>query len=339
MKVRFQHEKFTRVRFFSSRKVLLRQIASSGGVLLQDPGLPARFSLPAFALARGEDCKRWRELERVLGWLHGRKVERSRKLIVAGGGAALDLGALAASLYRRGMGLVFVPSTLLAMVDASLGGKSAVDRASREGLEKNFAGTFYPANEVWIYPGLLATLPERERLSGACEVWKTLWLSGRKGGDGALIEFVRTGRVSPALAVLIRFCLKFKAGIVERDPMDSLRIRECLNYGHTVGHALEAMAKGRLSHGEAVLWGMAVESEGGMRERVLEVIRRLGLSLPREFGLPEGRWRTLLERDKKLKRGILELTVAVAPGKLQRKRISPQLLARRARAFPEFARL
>src|SRR5690606_15891420 len=137
-------------------------------------------------------------------------------------------------------------------------------------------------------------------------------------------EFVRTGKTGPGLTRLIRACLATKITFVEKDPLDEKRIRECLNYGHTVGHALESLANGRLSHGEAVLWGMAVE--GGvlgrkgqaMRARALKAVQSFGLSLPEEFFFPGARWAPLLSSDKKSRRGKIEMTVLERPGLLRK---------------------
>jgi 3-dehydroquinate synthase len=335
MKLSFRTAKATQIRFFSSFKAMKPE-----GFLFLDAGVPAaKFDLPTFALKAGEEGKRWRNVESGLEWLAAQKAERSQSLVVLGGGAALDAGAMVASLYRRGMRLVLVPTTLLAMVDATLGGKTAVDREGAEGLNKNFAGTFYPADEVWVCLDFLATLPFRERLSGAGEVWKTLWLAGKKS-DLALVEYLASGKVSPALGKIVKQCLEVKKRFVEKDPLDTKRIRESLNYGHTIGHALESLAQGRLSHGEAVFWGMAAEStllgRGGkkMLGLVKEKIRELGLELPPEFGLPAERWLPLLQADKKAKGGLLELTVLSAPGKLRKKKISPADLADSIKAFP-----
>lgn len=333
MQLRFRTAKTTQIRFFASLKAMKPE-----GFLFVDEGVPG-LTWEGFAFKGGEGGKRWREVETALEWLAAQKAERSQNLVVAGGGAALDTGAMVASLYRRGMPLVLVPTTLLAMVDATLGGKTAVDRESGEGLNKNFAGTFYPADEVWICLDFLATLPFRERLSGAGEVWKTLWLAGKKS-DLALLEFLASGKVSPNLSKIVKQCLEIKKRFVEKDPLDTKRIRESLNYGHTIGHALESLAGGRLSHGEAVLWGMAAESAllGRSGKKMLglvrEKIRALVLEMPPEFSLPPERWLPLLKADKKAKGGILELTILSAPGKLKRKKISPAELADSIKAFP-----
>lgn len=334
-------ERRTKVRFFSTKKQLAAALAKSRRpVILLDQGLPwdAPLPGPVIPCRGGEASKHWNELGNILESLAKERVERSQTFFVLGGGAACDLGALAAGLYRRGMPLVLVPSTLLGMVDASLGGKTAVDH----GALKNFAGTFYPADEVWICPELLETLAPRERLSGACELWKMLWIAGGKTKDQALLAFVAGGAAGPGLLRLIKRSLAEKARIVERDPLDLKRVREVLNFGHSAGHAIEAAAKGGLSHGESVLWGMAVETQLlGMKGRKMagelrRVIAALGLNMPPLFReVSELEWTSWLRGDKKMRSGKLEMTVLTAPGRAARLRLDPRRLSWALKAFPE----
>ena len=335
MQLRFDTSARTKVRFFASARELETALAARAAFALLDPKAPVRVRGPARTLPEGEACKRWAELGASLEWLAAEKAERSAVLAGIGGGATLDLAGFAASLYRRGMPLLFVPTTLLGMVDATLGGKTAVDADGAGGLRKNFAGTFYPAREVWIHTGYLASLPRRERLSGAGEVWKTLWIAGRAGGDQALIDFVDGAKPGPALAKLVKLCLREKIRVVEQDPLDLKRIREILNYGHTVGHALESLAKGRLPHGECVLWGMRAESAllgvrgRKMAERVDAVITRLGLATPPEFSLPAPAWEKALGADKKAAGGKIAMTVLEAPGRARKIQIGARELAQK----------
>jgi 3-dehydroquinate synthase len=253
--------------------------------------------------------------------------------VVVGGGATLDLGALAASLYRRGMPLVLVPTTLLAMVDATLGGKTAVDFAGADGrLQKNFAGTFYPAREIRLRFDFLRTLPLRERVSGAGEVYKTMWIRGGKWDAAPLVEFVDSGKVTSGLGRIIQDCLRVKARLVEKDPLDEKRVRELLNFGHTVGHALES-ATG-LAHGECVLWGMVVESAFAGREKKMfatalaTAVSTLGLEMPPELStLSSAEWVTLFSADKKSKGAKMEMSILSAPGKVKKVRMSREALA------------
>lgn len=334
MQLRFNTSARTKVRFFTTAKELEAALRAKASFALRDPRAPARFSGASRELAEGEACKRWAELGASLEWLSQARAERGAWLAGIGGGAALDLAGFTASLYRRGMPLLFVPTTLLAMVDATLGGKTAVDAESSEGgLLKNFAGTFYPASEVWIHTGYLSSLPRRERLSGAGECWKTLWIAGKKSHGEALFDFVAGGAPGAELAALVKLCLKEKLRVVEQDPLDTKRIREILNYGHTVGHALESLAGGRLAHGECVLWGMRAESallgRRGieMAARVEAVITKLGLEQPLEFSLPPARWEAALSADKKAAKGLIAMTVLEAPGKPRKLALSARKLA------------
>lgn len=347
MRTRFYPQpKYTQTRFFPKLDALKNALAREKGWVLLDRGLNLSGNLPALGtlpLAGGEGVKSWQELEKILTWLAENRAERGHSLIVIGGGAVLDLGAFAASLYRRGMRLILVPSTLLGMVDATLGGKTAVDFEAGDALWKNFAGTFYPANEVWLLPEFLATLPQRERRSGAGEVFKTLWLAGKKSDPKALWKYLEGGSPS-GLAPLLRDCLSIKARFVEKDPLDDKRIREALNFGHTAGHALEAVSD--LSHGESVLWGMAIEttllgSRGkAMREICFSALRRLEMACPPECErLSEEEWSKILEADKKNRAGKIEVTLLERPGVLRKKKISSQEIARAIRAFPAIFQL
>jgi 3-dehydroquinate synthetase len=129
---------------------------------------------------------------------------------------------------------------------------------------------------------------------------------------------------------------------VERDPLDQMRVREVLNYGHTVGHALESLS-GR-PHGESVLWGMAVESSLlgraglAMSRRVLATAESVGLTQPTEFSLPAARWLPLLKADKKSKKGKIEVSILSAPGKIVRRSFTLAQITEAITNFPKFAR-
>ncbi|MGZ3696314.1 MAG: 3-dehydroquinate synthase [Bdellovibrionota bacterium] len=342
MKLKFSAPaRHTRVRFFSSEAGLAQALAAHSGNCLWDSGAPFPTHLKSFkrmAFPGGEKSKNWESLGKVLVKMAANQQERGTALLVAGGGAVLDLGGMAASLYRRGVPLILVPTTLLGMVDASVGGKTAVDGNAKNDFLKNFAGTFYPAQEVWISAHFLATLPKKERISGAGECWKMLWLAGVSVQHKALFEFIRSGAVSPALLKIIRACVNAKITVVKKDPLDTLRIRETLNFGHTVGHVLESA--GGISHGEAVLWGMAVEASlfgdkgEAMLEEILGVLAELKLHLPKAFR--RRNFQSLLLADKKVKAGLIELSVLRAPGKIVKLKATPKKIESAIKSFPEF---
>lgn len=210
-------------------------------------------------LPPGEASKSWDSLRSSLEFAAGSGLPREGAILGLGGGVVCDLAAFSASLYMRGTRLVLVPTSLVAMADAALGGKAAVDLA---GL-RNLAGTFYAADEVRIHPPFLVSLPEREYRSGLAEVLRTGLVAAPK--VRSLLSERRAGFEARELTLLdetVRRCALAKASLCERDPFDrGDRLR--LNFGHTFAHALEAL-RPDLLHGEAVAWGMARALDAGL---------------------------------------------------------------------------
>jgi 3-dehydroquinate synthase len=205
-------------------------------------------------LPAGEQHKSWEYLHHVLGVLLEKGLTRASTVVGLGGGVITDLSACAASLYMRGCRLVLVPTSLLAMVDAALGGKTGVNF----GGYKNMVGTFYPAHELILAPDLVRTLPEREYRSGLAEVIKSALL-----GDLELLALLETevdsvlARDSALTERCVHACVAVKGRIVETDLRES-GVRAHLNLGHTFAHALETVTGfGTYTHGEAVAWGLA----------------------------------------------------------------------------------
>ncbi|PJA75051.1 3-dehydroquinate synthase [bacterium CG_4_9_14_3_um_filter_65_15] len=226
---------------------------------------------PVLILPGGEQVKSFARLEAIVEWLAEMSVARDRTLVAVGGGAVLDIAGLAAAIWRRGLGFVAIPTTLLAMVDAAIGGKTALNAA---GL-KNPVGCFHPAAGILADPGFLATLPRAEWRNGMAELVKTAVI-----GDPELFARLHAARPrldnllaggdgqDPVPGILggvdwkdwIGRAAKVKARIVQRDFREQ-GMRRCLNLGHTLGHALEALSQvepAPLSHGQAVAIGMAV---------------------------------------------------------------------------------
>ena len=244
------------------------------------PSAGARRVLPA-----GETSKSWTQLELLLRAMLEADLTRTGRVAAVGGGVVCDIAALAASLYMRGCTLVLVPTSLLAMVDAAVGGKTGIDF----GGYKNMVGTFYPASEVRICTDTLATLSEREYRSGLAEVIKTAML-----GDEDLLDTLDRNRELIAardpdlLAEVVWACVEVKGGIVEAD-LTERGVRAFLNLGHTFAHALESVVGlGTWTHGEAVAWGLARAMELGERRgttdpayaaRVLTLLDRYGYAI------------------------------------------------------------
>ncbi|GHV93944.1 3-dehydroquinate synthase [Spirochaetia bacterium] len=224
-------------------------------------------ALPRCVITGGEAAKAWPAVESILRAAREAGLGRDGVFIGVGGGVIGDLTAFAASIYMRGCGLVLVSTTLLGMVDASLGGKTGFDLF---GI-KNLAGTFYPARHVYMPLESLASLPAAEWKSGMAELIKTAILDG----DDFLDELTNTDFAgltgdTERLCRCVSRAVHFKGRIVAADPRESAvwnggPVRVLLNLGHTFGHALESAAGlGTISHGEAVAWGIARACELGL---------------------------------------------------------------------------
>ncbi len=227
-----------------------------------------------FVLPAGEENKNFHSLYAILEKMAGAGLYRTSKLFAVGGGVIGDIGGLSAALYMRGISCVQIPTTLLAQVDSSVGGKTAVDL----GGVKNLVGAFYQPKEVLVEPSFLKTLPARELKCGLGEIVKYAALSGE---IFTLFENKNEDYNEPAfLTALIEKCIAYKARVVEADERETGE-RKSLNVGHTTGHAIELSTK--LSHGESVLWGMLFETKIAIEkgvcekeygEKLLSIIRR-----------------------------------------------------------------
>lgn len=243
----------------------------------------------------GESSKSVTGLSHLYDNLLSDGIERSDIVIALGGGVAGDLVGFAAATILRGVGLVQVPTTLLAMVDSSVGGKTGINHSTG----KNLIGAFYQPVEVLIDPVFLQTLPDREYRSGWAEIIKhSLIERSTPAGDSGLFELVRenaghlASRTSPLLPVVIARNVEIKASVVQTDEREA-GLRAILNFGHTIGHAVEA-AGYRLLHGEAISVGLCGAMHlGVLTQRVSERDATVVSELLARFGLP-----TTVQADK-----------------------------------------
>lgn len=230
---------------------------------------------PEFYVRAGETSKTLRQAERLLSKLAKRKVPRESSIIALGGGVIGDLAGFVAATYLRGIAFVQVPTTLLAMVDSSVGGKTGVNLP--EG--KNLVGAFYQPKLVVADLDTLATLPPREFNAGMAEVIKYGAIR-----DKLLFDKVARGvkKEDDNLAEIIEKCVEIKAGIVKNDEFETKGERALLNFGHTIGHAIEKAAGYKTYlHGEAISLGMRAAAWLSRREAGLsqEDARDLDLAL------------------------------------------------------------
>ena len=247
-------------------------LLTDDGVALAQSGLLADCfgSIPRLIVPAGEKSKSLVTFGQVLDFLAAGKVNRQGVLWVLGGGVTGDLGGFAAASYLRGIHYVQVPTTLLAMVDSSVGGKTGINLAAG----KNLVGAFHHPLAVYVAPTFLRTLPAREFAAGMAEVIKYGLL-----GDAALFAQLEGGSIdagSSALAGIIRRCCELKAEIVRADEHELAAEggRALLNLGHTFGHAIEQVTGyGVYLHGEAVAIGLAAAAR---------LSQRLGLLAPED---------------------------------------------------------
>ncbi len=252
----------------------------------------------------GEQAKSWPALERVFDALLAARLGRDGLLIALGGGVVGDLAGFAAAVYQRGIPFIQVPTTLLAQVDSSVGGKTAVNHARG----KNMIGAFHQPAAVIADVGALATLPERELRAGVAEVIKHGFAL-----DAALVAWLEgnmarlLARDAAALAHVVRRSCELKAQVVAADERES-GARALLNFGHTFGHAIEAGAGyGVWLHGEAIAAGMVMAAELSVRAgllgaaeaaRVRRLVQLAGLPTSGPALAPE-RYLELMTGDKK----------------------------------------
>jgi len=206
-------------------------------------------------LGGGEGVKSLSTLVKLWELMIESGLTRGSVVIALGGGTVLDVAGFAASTFMRGCKLVNIPTTLLSQVDACLGGKTGIDL-----IGKNTVGTYYQAHAVVIDPELLRTLPNDVFREGISEVVKYAVIDGEpflKYLEGVMSDFLR--RDAGVLEDVIRECIEVKLSIIRRDYVES-GVRAVLNFGHTVGHALERLSEWSLSHGKAVSIGLVIES-------------------------------------------------------------------------------
>ncbi len=287
----------------------------------------------------GEGNKSLTGADDLYGWLLGGGVERGDVVIALGGGVIGDLAGFVAATTLRGIGLVQIPTSLLAMVDSSVGGKTAINHPAG----KNLIGAFYQPPLVLVDPLLLDTLPDREFISGWAEIVKhaVIQRSTPGGERGDLWTFLDRNaaalqwRREPALSYLIARNVELKAAVVEADEREA-DLRQILNFGHTLGHGIEA-AGYRYLHGEAIALGMRAAARIGLAVGTCDqaLIDRLDATLDR-FGLPSRSSADpvevlrLMRGDKKRTAGVQRWVLPVSGGGVEIRTDVPEDVVRAA---------
>ncbi len=271
--------------------------------------------MPSFVLPAGEKTKSLEHLGRVWDFLAEQRVDRTGVLWVLGGGVIGDLGGFAAASYLRGIDFVQIPTTLLAMVDSSIGGKTGLNLAAG----KNLVGAFHHPKVVFIAKEFLVTLPPREFAAGMAEIIKYGLL-----GDAQLFTRLEQAPItsqSSNILPVIRRCCELKAGIVQADERETAKEggRALLNLGHTFGHAIEQVTRysGYL-HGEAVAVGLAAAARLSHKlgylspaevARIDKTVAAHALPVRLRAPLPLEALMSAMQRDKKVRAGKLRFVV------------------------------
>lgn len=278
------------------------------------------FAVHRHLLPSGEAAKSWDAVADLMESMLEEGLGRDSALVALGGGSVTDAAGFAASIYLRGIPWVSVPTTLLGQLDSGLGGKTGINLAGG----KNLAGAFHRPRAVVCDPAVLATLPARERVSGLGEALKyglvfepALWAMISSHWDELMAG-------DPKLtAKVVERCAAWKRHIVDQDERETKGPRELLNFGHTLGHAMESAAGlGVLRHGEAVIWGMRAalrlsHKRAGLKAAfAAEADRFLStIPVPIPRRIEPKRLLDLARRDKKARGGQARFVLLHAPGR------------------------
>jgi len=274
-------------------------------LIVSDTGVPHRYVNAikrqcdepyVYKVKQGEASKCLKNYEKINQFMIEHNFTRTDCVVAVGGGVVGDLAGYVASTYMRGINFYNVPTTLLSQVDSSIGGKTAIDM----GGTKNVIGSFYEAKVVLIDKSCLATLNTRLFAEGLVEAFKMGMTN-----DKTLVDIImNTQNINTDLDTIIYRALKVKQSVVERDEKES-SLRRILNYGHTFGHAIEEMEKGKLYHGECVGLGMLYLSSPKVCELVNQFLAKYCLPMERNYDA-----KTLMsyvKRDKKADGAMVNL--------------------------------
>lgn len=273
----------------------------------------AGYAVATTQIPDGEAAKDVTVAARLWSWLADSRVTRSDSIVGIGGGAATDVAGFVAATWLRGVPVVLVPTTLLAMVDAAVGGKTAIDIPAG----KNLVGAFHPPAGVFADLATLVTVPRPDYVAGLAEVIKAGFIA-----DGEILALVAADPAGagepygPHTRELVERAIRVKAAVVSSDLREA-GPREMLNYGHTLGHAIERLERYRFRHGDAVAIGMVFAAEvarlaGRLSPADVALHRRLLTSVGLPVSYPHAAWprlREVMSLDKKSRGDRLRMVV------------------------------
>ena len=256
-------------------------------LLVTDSGVPAEYARTVAGCCRepfvvtiemGEKSKNMDTLAHLLECIVANGFTRTDCVVAVGGGVVGDLSGFAASVFMRGVDFYNIPTTVLSQVDSSVGGKTAIDFMGY----KNIVGAFYPPRGVLIDPDTLSTLPRRQLSNGLAEALKMAMTN-----DSELFDIFENRNVDASIDTVIERSLRIKKYVVEEDEKES-GLRRVLNFGHTLAHAIESACElERYYHGECVAIGMLPMCSPAVRERLVPVLKKLGLPTETEYSMED----------------------------------------------------
>lgn len=296
-------------------------------LVVTDSGVPEEYAETVAGACRqarictvpaGESSKNMRSYQQLLGEMLALGMGRGDCVVAVGGGMVGDLAGFAAATYMRGVDFYNVPTTLLAQVDSSVGGKTAIDM---NGV-KNIVGVFHQPRAVLIDTDTLRSLSRRQMAAGLAESVKMAMTC-----DAALLELIESSSdLTADLPEIIARSLSIKARVVEQDPTEQ-GLRRVLNFGHTIGHAVESCAGGKLLHGECVAMGMLPVCGPALRPRLTNILRKCGL--PTGCGFTPRQFLPYLLHDKKAFSDGISVVMVDEPGSFRMEKQTPEEILRR----------
>lgn len=274
------------------------------------------------AVYPGDNSKRIEVVKQIVGELMDQEISRNDIVVGFGGGMITDLAGFIASIYMRGIKFIAIPTSLLAMTDAVIGGKTGINMEV-----KNILGTFYPAKMIFIDISFLKTLPDREFQSGLAETIKhavTL--------DASLIDDLMQEEID--IETIIIKSIKAKISLINKDPMES-GLRKVLNFGHTFGHAIESNSDYDVHHGEAISMGMTFSNKIAQKlgkqnpetgKKIEELLRKFKLPCEIPNGFDANDLIEFIKKDKKRNGDKITFIISTDIGKYEMVELSPEEL-------------
>lgn len=296
-------------------------------LVVTDSGVPEEYAETVAGACRqarictvpaGESSKNMGSYQQLLGEMLALGMGRGDCVVAVGGGMVGDLAGFAAATYMRGVDFYNVPTTLLAQVDSSVGGKTAIDM---NGV-KNIVGAFHQPRAVLIDTDTLRSLSRRQMAAGLAESVKMAMTC-----DAALLKLIESSSdLTADLPEIIARSLSIKARVVEQDPTEQ-GLRRVLNFGHTIGHAVESCAGGKLLHGECMAMGMLPMCGPALRPRLTNILRKCGL--PTGCGFTPRQLLPYLLHDKKAFSDGISVVMVDEPGSFRMEKQAPEEILRR----------